>query len=193
MFERGAYVFHESGGICQIADIQVAPLDGMPADRTYYIMRPMHDPNSVIYIPIDSDQIFLRRLLNREEAVELLDRIPFVRTIEVDNAKQLRAKYIELMRMHEPLEWVRVIKTVYARTHTPASRTSRISETERSFSDNAKRNLHAELSLALGVPEGDMERYITEYIQKNGVTAIEKRARLPYANKLFKNIPNDTD
>lgn len=166
MFERGEYVFHESGGVCQIEDVQVAPLDGMPTDRTYYVMRPIHDPNSVIYIPVDSDRIFLRRLLNREEAVELLDRIPFVRTIEVDNAKQLRAKYIELMRMYDPLEWVRVIKTVYARTHTPASRTQRISDTERSFSDNAKRNLHAELSLALGMPGGDMERYITEYIQK---------------------------
>lgn len=166
MFERGEYVFHESGGVCRIEDIRVAPLDGMPADRTYYVMRPIHDPNSVIYIPVDSDRIFLRRLLNREEAVELLDLIPFIRTIEVDNAKQLRAKYVELMRLHEPLEWVRVIKTVYARTDMSASRTSRVSDTERSFSDNAKRNLHAELSLALGVPEGDMEQYITEHIQK---------------------------
>lgn len=116
MFERGEYVFHESSGVCRIEDIRIAPLDGMPADRTYYIMRPIHDPNSVIYIPIDSDRIFLRRLLNREEAIELLDRIPFVRTIEVDNAKQLRAKYIELMRMHAPLEWVRVIKTVYPKS-----------------------------------------------------------------------------
>lgn len=55
---------------------------------------------------------------------------------------------------------------MYVRTNMSASRTQRISETERSFSDNAKRNLHAELSLALGVPEGDMENYITEYIQK---------------------------
>lgn len=166
MFERGAYVFHESGGVCQIADIQVAPLDGMPADRTYYVMRPVHDPNSVIYIPVDSNRIFLRRLLNREEAIELLDRIPSVQTIEGDNAKQLRAKYMELMRMHEPLEWVRVIKTVYARTNTSASRAQRVSDTERSFSDNAKRNLHAELSLALGIPERNVENYITEYIQK---------------------------
>lgn len=166
MFERDEYVFHESGGICRIADIQVAPLDNMPADRMYYVMRPIHDPNSVIYIPVDSDRIFLRRLLNRAEAEELLGRIPFVRTIEESNAKLLRAKYVELMRTHDPLEWVRVIKTVYARANTPTSRTQRISETERSFSDNAKRNLHAELALALGLPERDMESYIAEHIQK---------------------------
>ena len=108
----------------------------------------------------------MRRLLNRAEAEELLDRIPFVRTIDEPNAKLLRAKYTESMRTHDPLEWVRVIKTVYLRMTSPTSRTQRISETERSFSDNAKRYLHAELALALGLHEQDMETYIADHIQK---------------------------
>ena len=166
MFERDEYVFHESGGICRIADIQVSPLQGMPLDREYYVIKPLHDSNSVIYMPVDSDQIFLRRLLNRAEAEELLDRIPFVRTIDEPNVKLLRAKYTESMRTHDPLEWVRVIKTVYQRMTSPTSRTQRISETERSFSDNAKRYLHAELALALGLHEQDMETYIADHIQK---------------------------
>ncbi|MBQ7346784.1 MAG: CarD family transcriptional regulator [Clostridia bacterium] len=167
MFERDEYVFHESGGICKIADIQTAPLDNMPADRRYYVMHPLHDQNSVIYIPVDSDCIFLRRLLSRAEAEELLDRIPFVRTIEESNAKLLRAKYQEAMRTHDPVEWVRVIKTVYLRTTAQPPRSGRISETERSFAENAKRNLHAELALALGLSaDADMEQYITDHIQK---------------------------
>ena len=166
MFERNEYVFHESGGICLIADIQVAPLDSMPPDRAYYIAKPLHDPNSVIYVPVDSEQIFMRRLLNRNEAEELLERIPFVRAIEESNAKLLRAKYIEAMHTHEPLEWVRVIKTVYLRANMPSSRSFRLSETERSFFENAKRFLHAELALALGLAEQDMEDYITAHVQK---------------------------
>ena len=166
MFERNEYVFHESGGICLIADIQIAPLDSMPRDRAYYIAKPLHDPNSVIYIPVDSEQIFMRRLLNRAEAEELLERIPFVRAIEESNAKLLRAKYIEAMHTHEPLNWVRVIKTVYLRANMPSSRSFRLSETERSFAENAKRFLHAELALALDLAEQDMEQYITEHIQK---------------------------
>lgn len=167
MFNRNDYVFHESGGICRIADIRLAPLDSMPPDCMYYVMKPIHDPNSVIYIPVESDQIFLRRLLNRDEAEELLDRIPFVRTIEESNAKLLRTKYIEAMHTHDPLEWVRVIKTVYLRSNqTSSAHFRRISDTERSFFENAKRNLHAELALALGLRESDMEQYITEHIQK---------------------------
>ncbi len=166
MFQPDEYVFYGSGGICRITDIQTAPLDNMPADRLYYVMQSIHDQNGVIYVPVDSDCVFLRRLLNREEAKALLDEIPAVGTIEESNAKLLRSKYTEAMRTHEPLEWVRVIKTVYRRTGEKAGRAQRLSETERSFAESAKRYLYSELALALGLKDTDMESYITEHIRR---------------------------
>lgn len=166
MFQPDEYVFYGSGGICRITDIQTAPLDNMPADRLYYVMQSIHDQNGVIYVPVDSDCVFLRRLLNREEAEALLDEIPAVGTIEESNAKLLRSKYTEAMRTHEPLEWVRVIKTVYRRTGEKAGRAQRLSETERSFAESAKRYLYSELALALGLQDTDMESYITEHIRR---------------------------
>ena len=165
MFERNEYVFHESGGICRIIDIQTAPLEGMPADRLYYIMKPIHDANSVIYLPVDCDSIFVRRLLCRAEAEELFDRIPFVLAIEENNAKLLRAKYTEAMNTHDPLDWIRVIKTAYLRAEAQNFRTQRLSETERSFAEHAKRNLHSELAIALGLEERDMEEYIINHVK----------------------------
>ncbi len=166
MFACDEYVFHESGGVCRIDDVCLAPLEHMASDRLYYVMKPIHEPNSVIYIPVDSTQIFLRRLMTKEQAEELLDRIPFVRTIDEDNAKLLRAKYIELMKLHDPVEWVRVIKTVYVRADQQNDRGRRLSDTERSFAENAKRHLHTELSLALDIPFEKMEDYIAEHVQK---------------------------
>ena len=75
MFQKDDYVFYESGGICKIFDIQFAPLDSMPADRQYYVLQSVHDHNGVSYVPVDSDKVFLRKLLNREEAQRLMDEI----------------------------------------------------------------------------------------------------------------------
>ncbi len=166
MFACNEYVFHESGGVCRIDEIKAAPLENMPAGRLYYIMKPVNDQNSVIYIPVDSEQIFLRKLMDRTQAQELLDDIPFIRTIDESNAKLLRAKYVELMKTHDPVEWVRVIKTVYLRSDVQNGHGKRLSETERSFAETAKRHLHTELSLALDVPREQMEAYISEHIQK---------------------------
>lgn len=166
MFQTDEYVFYGSGGICRITDIKTAPLENMPADRQYYVMQSIHDSNGVMYIPVDSEQVFLRRLLNRDEARALLDQIPGVGVIEESNAKILRNKYTEAMRTHEPLEWVRVIKTVYRRSGEKMARAQRLSETERSFAENAKRFLYTELALALDLQGVDMEKYITEHIRK---------------------------
>ncbi len=166
MFQRDEYVFYESGGICRISDIQTSPLEGMPADRDYYVMQSIHDRNGVMYIPVDNDKVFLRRLLNREEAEALISQIPSVEAIDEPNAKLLRNKYQEAMRMHDPVEWVRVIKTVYRRTLGDAHRAQRLSETERSMSENAKRYLYTELALALGREAGEMEAYIIDRIEK---------------------------
>lgn len=166
MFQKDEYVFYGSGGICKISDIQISPLEGMPADREYYVLQSVHDKNGVMYIPVDSDKVFLRPLLNQAEAEALLDRIPSVEIIVEENAKLLRNKYLEAMRTYQPVEWVRIIKTVYRRTTDPERQRQRLSETERTLAESAKRYLYTELSLALGRPAEDMEAYITEHVKK---------------------------
>ena len=157
MFEKSEYVYHETGGICKIEDICVAPLEDMPADRLYYGLRPMHDQNSVTYLPVDSDGVFLRRLMDRREAEALLAEIPHIEAIVEPNAKLLRTKYMEAMKRHEPIEWARVMKTVQGRIAAQGGKLVRISETERNFSDTARRNLCTELSMALSMDAKEVE------------------------------------
>ena len=168
MFQKDDYVYYASGGVCKVTDVCYAPLDGMPRDRQYYVMRSLHDPNGVIYVPVNNENVFLRPLLTKEQAEELLDAIPTIGIIEEQNAKLLRGRYTEAMKTHAPEEWVRVIKTVYQRMQALAavSHTQRISDTERSFAEDAKRYLYAELSLALNVPAKEMEAYIRSHVEK---------------------------
>lgn len=165
MFDRNEFVFHETGGVCHIADIQTAPLAGMPLDRVYYVLKPVNDQNSVIYIPVDSDKIFLRRLINREEAEALIAEIASILPIEAENAKLLRAKYVELMSLHTPTEWVRVVKTVQLRAAALEGKTARLSETERSYADAASRFLCTELAIALDLPLDRVKATINNHLQ----------------------------
>ena len=162
MFLIDEFVYYASGGVCQIVDIQYAPLDSMPKDRQYYVMRSLHDANGVIYVPVNSETVFLRPLLTRENAKALIAQIPSIEPLDEPNAKALRLKYIETMRLHDPVEWVRVIKTVTRRMQAfaAASHASRISDTERSFAEDAKKYLYTELSIALDIPTKDVEPYL---------------------------------
>ena len=126
----------------------------------------MHDRNGVMYVPVDSEAVFLRRLMDEREAQTLIEQIPAVEVIDEPNAKLLRTRYVDAMRTHAPVEWVRVIKTVYSRTTGEERRVQRLSETERSFSENAKRFLYTELAIALGLKEGEIEDYILKRLGK---------------------------
>lgn len=168
MFAIDDYVYYASEGVCRVADICCAPFGGMPADRLYYVLHSVHHKGDVLYVPADSDGVFLRRLLTSDEAERFLNEIPGVPVIEASDAKDLRLRYTESMKMHTPTEWVRVIKTVYGRMQkfAGAARSQRLSETERGYAEDAKRYLYAELSLALNVPVQEMEQYITRHIEE---------------------------
>ena len=168
MFQVGDYLYYASGGVCCVSDICYAPLSGMPKDRQYYVLRSLHDANSVMYVPVDSETVFLRGLMTKEAAEGLLKQIPEIGEIEEPNAKILRGKYVEAMRQHDPVEWVRVIKTVYRRIRRLAeqSKSQRISDTERSFAEDAKRYLYTELSLTLNIPVEEMKTYLREQIEQ---------------------------
>ena len=157
MFQKGEYVYHESGGICKIDEICAAPLSGMPTDRLYYVMKPIHDRNSINYVPVDSNGVFVRRLLDRSAAGELLEQIPSIEPFCEPNAKLLRLKYLEAMRSHQPAEWARVIRTVCKRMQSADGKLIRVSDSERGFMEAAKRNLLTELAMVLDEDAGQIE------------------------------------
>ena len=160
MFQKNDYVFYESEGICRVNDILRSPLDGMPEDKDYYLLRPIYSKNAILYVPVDSDKIYMRPILDRKEAEELVNEIPAVEEIREEDAKKLRATYAELFQSHLPRNWVRIIKTVRIRFQTALSKGQRISDTERNVAENAKRFLHSELALALELDENEVEDYI---------------------------------
>jgi CarD family transcriptional regulator len=161
-FQKDEYVFYASGGICQILDVQFAPLEGMPADREYYVMRSIHDKSGLIYVPTDNETIFMRPLLDKEGAELLLTSLSQIVPIVAENGKLLRAKYLEAMQKHDPHEWVRIIKTAYTRKKEFSDRVQRLSEGERDLVARAKCFLYTELSLALDVPEKEMAERIEQ-------------------------------
>lgn len=155
-FQKDEYVFYASGGICKILDVQFAPLEGMPADREYYVMRSIQDKSGLIYVPTDNETIFMRPLLNKEGAELLLKSLSQILPIVEENGKLLRSKYLEAMQKHEPGEWVRIIKTAYNRKNEFPDRIQRLSEGERDLVARAKCFLYNELSLALELPEKEL-------------------------------------
>ena len=167
MFQINDTIFYPSGGVCVIDDIRVVPFDGLP-DRNYYIIHPIERPQETFFVPVDSDKIKLRHLISREEALALMNNVTEIAPIEESNLKLLKERIVEALARYECVEWFRVIRTVHHHREALAGRSKRISDTERAYSDTAKRYLYTELSIVLDIPLTEVEEHITRHAETAG-------------------------
>ena len=164
MFQIHDTIFYPSGGICVIDDIRVVPFDGMP-DRNYYIIHPTERPQETFFVPVDSDKIRLRRLIDRAKAEWLMAHLAEIAPIEESNIKLLKERIAESLACCECVEWARVLRTVERHREIRAGRSRRISDTERAWADTARRCLAAELAAVLERPQAEVEEQIDRCIE----------------------------
>lgn len=72
MFGIGDTVMHPSEGICTIEDIRLMQFGGA-APRSYYVLRPEAEKSSSrVYLPSERGDAILRRLLTRQDILNLI-------------------------------------------------------------------------------------------------------------------------
>lgn len=161
MFHIHDTVFYPSGGICTIEDIRVITFPGLP-ERNYYILHPVERPQETFFVPIDSDTVHLRHLIDKQSAEELIAHAEELAVIDEPSIKVRRERIVEAMACHACHEWLRVIRTVYGLMHRDG-KLCRVSDTERAYADTARRHLYAELSAVLDIPIDHVEAYIAQH------------------------------
>ncbi len=162
MFEVNEYVFYGSEGICKIDDIVSSPFSDVKSDTKYYVLHSLHGGSNTAYIPFDGASSLIRSVMTKNEINSLIAKISSIELFEECPLKLLKEKYTIAIRSGDPSEWIRVIKTVQNRTINGRDGGKKVSEAEKSFAENAKRFLHMEISIVLGIPYDDVENYIIE-------------------------------
>ena len=62
MYEIGSYVVKANNGVCRIADVLHLDLPGTDKNRLYYLLIPLENKNSKLYVPTDTAEQSLFRI-----------------------------------------------------------------------------------------------------------------------------------
>lgn len=164
MFQKEEYVLHGMDGVCRVSDICPSPVGG---EGEYYLLEPVEgSSNSKIYTPVVGGKIKMRRIMTETEAEELIDRIPFITTLPVENEKQRKEVYRAAMQTCDPTEYVRIIKTVYRRRVDLTAQKKKLPDADADTDRFARTCLYRELSLSLGIDYDQMEAYLISTINQ---------------------------
>lgn len=143
-------------------------MEGVPRDRLYYVLAPVSQKGGKIFTPVDNEKTPMRRVLTREEATSLIDRIPEIEELWITSEKLRENKYKECMRSGDCREWIRIIKTLYLRNQERSAQGKKVTATDEKYLHMAEECLYSELEIPLEIPKNQVEQYIVERLGRGG-------------------------
>ena len=91
VFQKGERVVCGSKGVCVVEEITTLDIAGVDKKREYYILKPLYLSSSTVYIPVDTAEGSMRKVLAHEEAESLIRQIPEIPLISVSDRRRMAA------------------------------------------------------------------------------------------------------
>ena len=169
MYDIGDYVVYGHNGICRVEDITNPGFSGVDKDKKYYVLQPLNTKGSRIYSPVNNKKVLIRSVMTSEEAEKFIEEIPMVEVLWIGNEKMREESYKAAMLTCEPVEWVKIIKTLYLRGKDRIRQGKKITATDERYLKLAEESLYSELAFALDKQKEEMEAYITDRIKRQKI------------------------
>ena len=168
MYEVGDLIVYGSMGVCRVEAIGAPPGSAFDPDKSYYTLAPLYKGGH-IYAPTDTS-IFMRPVISRDRALSLIKRIPDIDESVYENETRqvslLREHYQSLLRSHDCVDLVHLIKSVYVKRQSLAKNGKSLGQVEAQFMRQAEDALYEELAVALDIPRGDVKAYVEEAVER---------------------------
>lgn len=168
MFKVGDHVIVDSNnGICRIEEIAYLDIPMAVRDKLYYLMVPLEEIGAKLYIPVDGTKRRIRKVINEAEAWEIIDEIPEIEEMSIDNSRLCEKKYKEAIRSCEPKILISIIKSMHYRRRKRNEQGKKDTVIDERYFKIAENKLYEELGFAMGRNKSEMEKLITDRIKRN--------------------------
>ncbi len=168
MYQVGEMVIYGGEGVCRVEAVGRLQMQGVSRDKLYYTLAPLYRGGK-IYAPVDTP-VFMRPVISRGEAEELIRSIPTIQAAVCPsrNLRLLNEHYQALIRSHECVDMVQLIKAAYERRQERRSQGGKPGQVDERYMKRAEELLHGELAVALGIPRDEVSGYIVRALEAAG-------------------------
>lgn len=156
MFEKGNFILYGTVGVCLVNEI--SKTDFSDTNRLYYNLVPKFQRKTTIYIPVGSDKVMMRRIMNRQEAERFVLSWPTLECKKYDNDKERPQVYKQIFQSGSCLELAAMIKEIIQIEQTCKKKL--LSMREKDGLKMARKLLFEELAVALNIIPEEVPGYI---------------------------------
>lgn len=163
MYQVDDLVMYGGMGVCRVKEIISRGFGEDEPEQKYYILEPLYQ-SGTIYAPVDNTKVFMRPVISKDEANEVIDQMPLVDTdiFRSSSVQQLSKHYQAVLDTHKILDLVALTKSINKKEAAALKQNRHLGQIDKKFMKRAENLLFGELAAALSIPFDDVPDYIAE-------------------------------
>lgn len=160
MYSVNEKIHYGGSGVCVIQEIATMRF-GRTRER-YYVLKPVYQNASVIYVPVDNEQLVakMRPVLSREEVDRLIEDMDEIPTAWEEDPQARKARFDALLRSNDCRSLIVIIKTLNAHRERRQADGKTLHVADESYLREAQRLLYDEFAGALEIQPSQVRDYI---------------------------------
>ncbi len=153
-------------GVCRVKEVAPRQEAGGKRDRLYYTLESQQN-GCMIYTPVDSDKVFMRPVISRQEALDLIDQIPHIQAeaYRTPVTRELVEHYEEALRSRDCGDLIRLTMSIHAKKEGAAAQKRRFGAVDERFLRRGEDLLFGELAAALGIEPEQVPDFIASRVE----------------------------
>ena len=167
MFQPGDIIVYGNTGVCKVVELSRPNLPGVDQKKEYYLLSPLFQDGR-IYSPVDNTKVFMRPVISRQQAEELIDMIPHIQAKKITfcGNQQLSEQYQEYFKTHNCADLLELIMSIYAKKQQQLGNRHKIGQIDERYMKKAEELLYGELAVALEITPKEVPAYIAKRVSK---------------------------
>ncbi len=166
MYQIGELILYGGTGVCRVTDIVARKFSRTEPEKLYYVLTPLYQ-SGTITTPVENGKVFTRPVISRDEAISLIDGIPYIEAAAYhnQNLQQLENHYKSELESHDCLDLLRLTMSTYQKKKEREAAKLKFGAVDRRYMERAEDLLFGELAVALDIERDNVPSFIESRLQ----------------------------
>lgn len=164
MLNIGDTVVFGTEGIFTIEQTTQKEVCGKTTD--YYVLRSTSKDNSTVYLPMNNPTLVnkAKPLITKEEIADLLDTAADTEIYWVDNHKERKEKFNEILQSGDRIDIIALAGTIYHRQQAQLAVHKKLNSSDERILREAEKIINTEFAFVLNITPDEAKEYIRDRI-----------------------------
>jgi len=160
--KKGDHVRYGTNGVCVIADIESIPSMDRRSIKTYYVLRPVAESGTKVFVPLDNPALLgrMHAVLTREEINTAIRESAAHPLAWISDRIRRAEAFKDILKEAEPFPLLQLCSCIHARRRTLTQEGKHLAGSDEAILKQAERLVENEFSFSLEIPRSEVAAYI---------------------------------